>query len=94
MMEAAALSPESGKERLWRCVHGLINNQMSFIRTQMSEEGNKNPRTMHKGSAKALPLPLNLAALSLSGDGGDEYWPSHRWICAVYLPVRCTNAEH
>jgi hypothetical protein len=39
----------------------------------MSEEGNKNPRTMHKGSAKALPLPLDLAALSLSGDGGDEY---------------------
>jgi hypothetical protein len=36
-------------------------------------EGNKNPRTMHKGSAKALPLPSDLEALSLSGDDGDEY---------------------
>jgi hypothetical protein len=44
----------------------------------MSEEGNKNPRTMHKASAKALPLSLDLAALSSSGDGGDEYHPSHR----------------
>ena len=43
----------------------------------MSEEGNKNPRTMHKGSAKPLPLPLDLAALSLSGDGDDEYHPGH-----------------
>jgi hypothetical protein len=43
----------------------------------MSEEGNKNPRTMHKGSAKALPLPLVVAALSLSGDGSDEYQPGH-----------------
>jgi len=43
----------------------------------MSEEGNKNPRTMHKGSVKALPLPLDLAALSLSGDGDDEYHPGH-----------------
>jgi hypothetical protein len=24
----------------------------------MSEEGNKNPRTMHKGSAKALPFTI------------------------------------
>jgi hypothetical protein len=39
----------------------------------MSEEGNKNPRTMHKGSAKALPLPLDLAALSSSSDDSDEY---------------------
>jgi hypothetical protein len=39
----------------------------------MSEEGNKNPRTMHKETAKALPLPLDFAALSLSGDDGDEY---------------------
>ena len=39
----------------------------------MSEEGNKNPRTMLNGSAKALPLPLDLAALSSSGDCGDEY---------------------
>jgi hypothetical protein len=38
----------------------------------MSEEENKNPRIMHKGSAKALPLPLDLAAFSSSGDGGDE----------------------
>jgi hypothetical protein len=36
-------------------------------------EGNKNPRIIHKGSAKALPLPLDLVALSLIGDGGDEY---------------------
>jgi hypothetical protein len=71
-MEAAVLSPES-KERLRRYVHDLINNQMSFIRTQMSEEGNKNLGIMHKGSAKALPLPLNVATLSLSGDSGDEY---------------------
>jgi hypothetical protein len=60
----------------------------------MSEEENKNPRTMHKGSAKVLPLPLDLAALSSSGDGGDEYHPSHQWICAIYLPVRCTGVEH
>ena len=53
----------------------------------MSEEGNKNPRIMNKGSAKALPLPLDLAALSLSGDGGDEYELGHRWIYAVYLSV-------
>jgi hypothetical protein len=39
----------------------------------MSEEGNKNLRTMHKGSTKAFPLPLELAALSLSSDDGDEY---------------------
>jgi hypothetical protein len=60
----------------------------------MSEEGNKNPRTMHKGTAKALPLPLDVAALSSSGDGGDEYHPGHRWICAVYLLMRHTGAEH
>jgi hypothetical protein len=60
----------------------------------MSEEGIKNPRTMHKGSAKALPLPLDLVALSSSGYGGDEYQPGHRWICVVYLPVRRTGAEH
>ena len=60
----------------------------------MSEEGNKNPRTMYKGSAKALPLPLDLAALSLSSDGGDEYHPIHWWICAMYLPVRRTGVEH
>jgi hypothetical protein len=34
----------------------------------MSEEGNKNPRTMHKGSVKALPLPLDIAALSSRGN--------------------------
>jgi hypothetical protein len=39
----------------------------------MSEEGNKNARTMHKGSVKALQLPSDLAALSLSSDSGDEY---------------------
>jgi hypothetical protein len=39
----------------------------------MSEEGNKNPRTIHKGSVKALPFPLDLATLSSSDDGGDEY---------------------
>ena len=55
----------------------------SFIRTQMSEEENKTSRTMHKGSVKALPLPLDLVALSSSGDDGDEYHPSHRWICVV-----------
>ena len=49
---------------------------------------------MHKGSAKALSLPLDLAALSSSGDGGDEYHPSHRWIYAVYLLVRRIGAEH
>jgi hypothetical protein len=37
----------------------------------MSEEGNKNPRTMHKGSAKSLPLPLDLTTMSSSDDGGD-----------------------
>jgi hypothetical protein len=39
----------------------------------MSKEGNKNPKTMHKESVKALPLPLDLMALSLSDDDGDEY---------------------
>ena len=33
----------------------------------MSEEGNKNPRNMDKGSVKALPLCLDLAAVSSSG---------------------------
>jgi hypothetical protein len=60
----------------------------------MSEEGNKNLRTTHKGSVKALPLPVDLAALSSSGDGGDEYQLGHLWIYAVYLPVRRTGAEH
>jgi hypothetical protein len=60
----------------------------------MSEEENKNPKTMHKGSAKALPFFLDLAALSSSGNSGDEYQPGHRWICAVYLLLRHTNAEH
>jgi hypothetical protein len=30
----------------------------------MSEEGNKNPRNMDKGSAKVLPLHLDLAVVS------------------------------
>ena len=60
----------------------------------MSEEGNQNPRTMHKGSAKELPLPLDLAALSSNGDGDDEYQPGHRWNDVVYLPVRRTGVEH
>jgi hypothetical protein len=58
----------------------------------MSEKGNKNPRMMHKENAKALPLPLDLAALSSSGDDGDEYQPGHWWICVIYLPVRHTSA--
>jgi hypothetical protein len=37
----------------------------------MCEEG-KNPEKM-EGSAKALPLPLDLAGLSWSGHSGDEY---------------------
>jgi len=45
----------------------------------MSEEGNKYPRTMHKGSAKALPLPLDLVGLSLSSHVGDEYQLGHWW---------------
>jgi hypothetical protein len=60
----------------------------------MSEEGNKNPRIMHKESAKALPLPLDLVVLSSSGKSSDEYYPGHRWICAVYVPVRRTGVEH
>jgi hypothetical protein len=60
----------------------------------MSEEGIKNPRTMHKESVKALPLPLDLAALSSSDDGGDEYYPSHQWISIVYLLVRRSDVEH
>jgi hypothetical protein len=42
----------------------------------MSEEGNKNPRNMDKGSVKALPLHLDLAAVSSSGNGG-EYHLGH-----------------
>jgi hypothetical protein len=57
----------------------------------MSEEGNKNPRTMHKGSVKALPLPLDLVAFSSSDDNGDEYHPGHWRIYAIYLPVRRTD---
>jgi hypothetical protein len=60
----------------------------------MSEEGNKNPRTMHIGSAIALPLPLDLVALSMSDDGSDEYHPGHRWIYAIYLPMRHTGVEY
>jgi hypothetical protein len=60
----------------------------------MSEEGNKNPRIMHKGSAKELPLPLDLAALSSSSNDSDEYHPVHWCICAVYLPMRHTGTEH
>jgi hypothetical protein len=39
----------------------------------MSEQANKNPRKMDKGSVKALPLPLDPMALSSSGYDGDEY---------------------
>jgi hypothetical protein len=60
----------------------------------MSKEGNKNPRTMHKGSAKALPLLLDLAALSSSDDGGNKYHLGHWWIYVVYLPMRRTGTEH
>jgi hypothetical protein len=38
----------------------------------MSEEGNKNLRIKHKGSAKALPLPLDLVALSSNYNGDEE----------------------
>ena len=54
-MEVVALSPESEKERLWRL-------DREVLRTQMSEERNKNSRKM-EGSAKELPLPLDLAGL-------------------------------
>jgi hypothetical protein len=60
----------------------------------MSEERNKNLKTMHKGSVKALTLPLDLAALRSSSDDSDEYHPGHWWIYVVYLPVRRTGAEH
>jgi hypothetical protein len=33
-------------------------------------------------------------ALSSSGDGGDAYHLGHRWICAIYLPVRRTGTKH
>jgi hypothetical protein len=46
----------------------------------MSEEGNKNIRNMDKGSAKALPLHLDLIVVSLRGHD-DEYQRGHRWIC-------------
>ena len=60
--------------RRWKRQRCCLNQRRSNCgSTQMSEEGNKNPRTMHKGSAKALPLPLDLATLSSSDDGGDEY---------------------
>jgi hypothetical protein len=49
---------------------------------------------MHKASVKALPLPLDLAALSSSGDGSDEYHHSHQWIYVVYLLVRRTGTKH
>jgi hypothetical protein len=38
----------------------------------MSEEGNKNIRIKHKGSVKALPLPLDLVALILNYNGDEE----------------------
>jgi hypothetical protein len=66
MMEAAALSPESEKERLQGCVSGLINNQMeSFIHTQMSEERNKNPRTMHKGKCETITIAFGSCSIKL-----------------------------
>jgi hypothetical protein len=37
----------------------------------MTEEGNKNPRKMDKGSAEALSLLLDLVAVSLSEHGGE-----------------------
>jgi hypothetical protein len=43
----------------------------------MSEEGNKNSRNMDKGSAKALPLHVDLATMSLSRQVG-EYHLGHR----------------
>ena len=90
-MEAVALSPESKKERLWRLDHDLLSKQMeSLFRTQMSEEGNKNPRNM-EGSAKALPLPSNLAGLSWSGTA---MMSTSLFIGGSMraLSVRCTGA--
>jgi hypothetical protein len=37
----------------------------------MSEEGNKNPRKMDKGSGKPLPFPVDLAAMS-SGEHSSD----------------------
>ena len=55
----------------------------------MSEEGNKNPRNMDKEGAKALPLRLDLEAVSSSGHGG-EYHLRHRVdLCG---PMRHTDA--
>ena len=47
---------------------------------------------MYKGSAKALPLPLDLAAVSSSGHSG-EYQLCYRCFCAGML-VRRTGTEH
>jgi hypothetical protein len=46
----------------------------------MSEEENKNPRSMDKRSAKGLPLHLDLAIVSSSGHDS-EYHLGHGWIC-------------
>jgi hypothetical protein len=67
--------------------------EASFV-LRLVKKGIKNPRTMHKGSAKALLFPLDLAAFSSSDNGGDEYQPGHWWIYAVYLLVRRTDMEH
>jgi len=66
---------EQGRQwKQWRCRLNQIRShcedvfvssliiRWKLVNTQMSQEGNKNPRTMHKGSAKALPLPLDLVA--------------------------------
>jgi hypothetical protein len=47
----------------------------------MSEEEIKNPRNMDKESAKALPLHLDLTAVS-SSEHGSEYYLGHRCIYA------------
>jgi hypothetical protein len=56
----------------------------------MSDEENKKPRKIDKESVKVLSLPIDLAAVSSSGHGGDEYQPGHRCIC-VGVPAWSTS---
>jgi hypothetical protein len=59
----------------------LLSKQMEACFVLRCVKRGKNPRKI-EGSAKALPMALDLAGLSWSGHGVDEYQPSHRWIYA------------
>lgn len=58
----------------------------------MSEEGNTNQIKMEERSAKALPLPYDLAAVSSSEHAGLEWL--FKWRIRASVTVRITGVEH